>query len=241
MGGYFCDRKNLGNLLVINEHKIKDIYFGDIEKLIVLLHELNHFKVKYDILLGKINEDIARIIKERLIREASSDSFDEKGSIKIADNLLNDDYYNDNYYTYSEEIYVQIEAIKDFSLIIGALAKNSEDQNALISFIQNGYKDEINELTKRYNNHKRDFQWSFYFNSYYLNFEEAFDLLILDHKEWLKYPGIAIEYYLYELGVIKKRNIEQLVQMLNTSNSNEINYINILIANYNTNIHNKVI
>ena len=75
--GFF---RRTDNFLMINEQVIKDIYNGNIEEFISIFHELNHFKIKYEIQSGLINYDISRILKERLIREVSSDPYNEKGS-----------------------------------------------------------------------------------------------------------------------------------------------------------------
>lgn len=40
------------NILEINEQKIKNIYSENIDEFIVLFHELNHFKVEYEIKTG---------------------------------------------------------------------------------------------------------------------------------------------------------------------------------------------
>jgi len=77
--GFF---RRTDNFLMINEQVIKDIYNGNIEEFIPIFHELNHFKINYEIQFGIINYDISRILKERLIREVSSDPYNEKGTYK---------------------------------------------------------------------------------------------------------------------------------------------------------------
>ena len=72
--GFF---NKFNNTLVINEDAIRCFYYskgGDLNQFIVIFHELNHFKFKYDILNGTINQDICRIMKERLLRAIDKNS-----------------------------------------------------------------------------------------------------------------------------------------------------------------------
>ena len=97
------------------------------------------------------------------------------------------------------------------------------------------YGDEIAKEAKKYRNHLRDISSRSDFNDYYLNFEEAFDLLVVDNPKWLNYPQISIEYYLDENNKVQKRSIEQLQEQLNHSNKpEEIAYINYLINKANS-------
>lgn len=242
-GFYFGSKEN--HLLVINEEVIKNIYDGDIEEFMAILHELNHFKVQCDIKSGKINEDIVRIIKEKLIRKSTRDPFNEIDSIKSIKTgyeYVNDDYYCDNYDVYSEEIYVNLQAKKDLLFMIKSLTKDSSIQQEITKVFEDGYKDEVEKETKRYNNHERDFTKSFYFNSYYLSYEEAFDLLVTDNPDWLSYSQLNIEYYIDESNNVRKRNIEQLSALLDNSlTTEEATYINNLINNYKNNQNGKKI
>lgn len=232
-GFYFGSEEN--HLLVINEEVIRNIYDGDIEEFMAILHELNHFKVQCDIKSGKINEDIVRIIKEKLIRKSARDPFGEIDSIKSKKTgyeYVNDDYYCDNYDVYSEEIYVNLQAKKDLLFIIKSLTKDTSIQQKITKVFEDGYKDEI----ERYNNHERDFTNSLIFNSFYLSYEEAFDLLVTDNPDWLSYSQLNIEYYIGENNKIQKRSIEQLLELMNSTNNFEKKaYINSLIYNYRNN------
>ena len=220
--GFFLDCQEYDNLLVIDEEVIKNIYDGHIEKLLIIFHELNHFKVKYDIKSGVINENIVRIIKEKLIRTCKD--------IYSFSSLDSDDYYYDNYNVYSEEIYVNLQAKKSFLYMLKSLTNNKLIQSEFTKIFKEEYGDEIAKEAKKYRNHLRDISSRSDFNDYYLNFEEAFDLLVVDNPKWLDYPQISIEYYLDENNKVQKRSIEQLQEQLNHSNKpEEIAYINYLI------------
>lgn len=236
--GLFLDTKKGDNLLVINECVIKELYTGDLEQFIAIFHELNHFKVKYDIRLSEINEDIVRIIKEKLIRESSRDPFNEIGSLKSIKKgymYVNDNYYRDNYELYSEEVYVNIKAQEDFLFMLKSLTKNPNIQLEIVNFFQKEYKGTFEKNKNNYNNHQRDFKSNFQFNSYFLSYEEAFDSLIKDNPDWLQYPQIAIEYYKDENGNIHKRNESQLIELFNkTENRQQKEYIEFLIAKSET-------
>lgn len=236
--GLFLDNKKGNNFLVINECVIKELYDGDIEQFIVIFHELNHFKVKYDIRISEINDDIVRIIKEKLIRESSQDPFNEIGSIKSIKKgymYVNDDYYRSNYELYSEEVYANIKAQEDYLFMLKSLTKNPNIQADIINFFQSEYKGTFEKNKKHYDNHQRDFRANFNFNSYFLSYEEAFDLLIKDNPNWLQYPQIAIEYYKDENGIIHKRDESQLIELFNnTENLQQKEYIEFLIAKNDT-------
>lgn len=236
--GLFLDNIKGNNFLVINECVIKELYAGNIEQFIVIFHELNHFKVKYDIRLSEINDDIVRIIKEKLIRESSQDPFNEIGSIKSIKKeyvYVNDDYYSANYELYSGEVYANVKALEDYLFMLKSLTKNPNVQADIINYLQSEYKDTFVENKKHYDNHKRDFKSNFKFNNYFLSYEEAFDLLIKDNPDWLQYPQIAIEYYKDENDIIHKRNESQLIELFNnTENPQQKEYIEFLIAKSET-------
>ena len=220
--GFFLNSEKYGNLIVINEEVIRNIYDGHIEDFIVIFHELNHFKIKYDIESGIINEDTVRIIKEKLIRTS-----EDRYSFNPQDSNY---YYCDNYEVYSEEIYANLQAKKDFLLMLKSLTDNKLIQEEFSSIFEEEYKDEMANEKKRYNNHIRDLSSRSDFNDYSLSFEDAFDLLVTDNPKWLKYPQISIEYYIDENNKIQKRSIRQLQEQLNSSNNHDkIKYINYLI------------
>ena len=202
------------NDLVINDKTIKSMYDGDLEKFMSILHELNHFKVKYDILDGGINLDLCRIVKENLLRDEDRDPFNEIGSYKSLKgkrSYINDFYYEKNYRNYSEEVYVDICSKRDFMLFMRVLyiffyRNNDSTMNAMDKLLDELIRDDL----VRYNNHIRDLTTSLSFNSNYLSFYEAFDVSVKYHPEWLKYPQISVEYYLDSDGYVKKKDILQL-------------------------------
>ena len=225
--GFFLDSEEYDNLLVIDEEVIKSIYDGHIEDLLIIFHELNHFKVKYDIKSGVINENIVRIIKEKLIRTSKD--------IYSFSSLDSNDYYYDNYNVYSEEVYVSLQAKKSFLYMLKSLTNNKLIQLEFTKLFAEEYKYEISKDTKRYNNHLRDLSSRSDFNDYYLNFEAAFDLLVVDNPNWLDYPQISIEYYIDENNRVQKRTIKELEEQLKQStNPEEIAYINYLINKTNS-------
>jgi len=209
--GYFYDDDNN---LVINEKVIKNIYDGDLDKFMSILHELNHFKVKYDILDGIINLDICRCVKEKLLRDEDRDPFNEIGSgktLKGKRSYINDFYYNRNYKNFSEEVYVEICSKKDFALLMRILLifyhlDSEKSMKAVDELMEVYIKDDL----VRYNNHIRDLTMSLSFNSNYLIFDDAFDVSVKYHPEWLKYPQISVEYYLDSDGYVKKKDVLQL-------------------------------
>ena len=236
--GLFLDSKKGNNFLVINECVIKELYDGDIEQFIVIFHELNHFKVKYDIRLSEINDDIVRIIKEKLIRESSQDPFNEIGSIKSIKKgymYVNDDYYSANYELYSGEVYANIKAQEDYLFMLKSLTKDPNIQADIINFFQSEYKSTFEKNKKYYDNHQRDFRTNLNFNDNFLSYEEAFDLLIKDNLDWLQYPQIAIEYYKDDNGIVHKRNESELIELFNnTEDLQQKEYIKFLISKSDT-------
>lgn len=84
---------------------------------------------------------------------------------------------------------------------------------------------------RQYENYLRDLRYNFNFNNYFLDFEEAFDIMIIHNPNWLECPQLGIEYYQDENGKVKKRTIEQLQEMLNNETDEEKKqYINQLLT-----------
>ena len=203
------------NVIIINESVIKELYLGKINSMTVIFHELNHFKSKYDIKLGIINSDIIRTIKEDLLRVANNK--DSK--------LINDDYYKCNYTVFSDEKIAEINAI-----------------NNLISFLQmvdielskqylQQLEEQIESNTKQYNNYLRDLRLIFNYNNYFLDFEEAFDIMIKYNPSWLTIPQLNVEYYLGKEGKVLKRTKEELKERLKTETDENIKeYIQYLLS-----------
>lgn len=191
------------NVIQVTDKMIKHFYDnGSMEILRYMLHELNHFKVKYDIKCGEYNNDLVKIIKEHLVRLACHDPFDEIKSIKSLKGgylFVNDDFYECNYEINSEEKYVNLKAVEDYIEIANLLSMSKLiDYNKI-------YKDYIKEESIKFKIDERLFSSNFFFNTNVLELDEAFDLLIQSHPEWLNYSQIAKDYYLDDNGkVIKK-------------------------------------
>lgn len=221
-GGEFSPENNE---ITINEEVIKKLYYGNLSEMTTIFHELNHFKIKYELKLGKINQDLVRIVKEKLLRISNSDLFDEKNSIKRGMTYINDDYYKYNYIVFSEEKVVEINAIKN--LIFFLKAADIE----LSEFDRHELERRIADNKQQYENYLRDLRYNLNFNNYFLNFEEAFNIMIIHNPDWLKCPQLDIEYYQDENGKVKKRTIEQLHEMLNNETDKEKKlYINQLLT-----------
>lgn len=228
------------NTVTISDMVIKNMYDGYLDDFEVLFHELNHFKIKYEILDGVINEDICRIVKEMLIRRDSMDPFNEIGSRKSLKGkriYIDDFYYDDNYMNYSEEVIARISASNDLIsfmriLVIFGKINNSEVDKVLDKMLE----DLVREDKIRYNNHIRDFNSSLSFNSNYLSFDEAFDILVKYNPKWLEYPQISVEYYIDDDNKVRKRDSEQLRKLFEeTSDIDTRKYIEYLIENMEKN------
>ena len=218
--GTFLDNDTI-NLIIINEDVVKEMYKGNIWAITTLLHELNHFKVKYDLKLGYINSDLVRILKERLISTSSTyPSFIKSCHHENIENK----YYDNNYKYFSEENYVDMASIESFLYMIKNSKLKITKQQAY------GIYKIMEKKESDYNFHIRDVSDNLNFNSYEVDFEEAFDLLVKDNPDWLEYPQLQIEYYLDKDGNVKKRTDEQLKAILETEQNNEIkDYINYLL------------
>lgn len=210
------------NMILIKESLIRKMYEKrNFFALTVLFHELNHFKLKYDIKLGYFDENLIRVIKEELISKSSLyPSF-----IKVDTKDNKSTYYKDNYEFYSEEKIADLFSIENLLLFI-------EKANISLTAYQ---KEQINALTvkyaRQYKNYFRDVKNNINFNSYVIDFEEAFDILIKDNPSWLEYPQLQIEYYLNKNGKVIKRNSDELKELLSIeTNPSKIEYIKKLLS-----------
>lgn len=213
------------NEITINESVIKEIYLGKINSMTVIFHELNHFKSKYDIKLGRVCNDIIRTIKEYLLRESGQDPFNEKNTIKVGISFINDDYYKCNYKVFSDEKLAEISSLNNLLSFVkmSGIELSQQDTKEL--------EDRIRNNTSQYNNYLRDLRLNFNFNSYFLDFEEAFDVMIKFNPEWLAIPQLNIEYYLDKNGKVAKRTKEELEERLKTEKDEEIKaYIQYLLT-----------
>ena len=213
------------NVITINKKVINDIYLGKINSMTTIFHELNHFKILYDIKLGRINKDLIRSLKEYLLRVDSQDPFDEKKTIKAGPTFINDKYYECNYIVFSDEKIAEINAINNLiSFIkIAGIELSSQHLQEL--------NDRILKNTSQYNNYLRDLRLNLNFNNYFLDFEEAFDVTIRFNPDWLSIPQLNIEYYLGEDGKVAKRTKEELEERLKFETDEDIKeYIQYLLA-----------
>ena len=230
IGGKFC-RDN--NALFINESVILKIYNGDLESFLTIFHELNHFKLKYDILSGVVNLDTCRIVKEMLIMDDELNSSSYNNSFKTfkKNTSINNFYYYDNYKFFTEEVVANINSKFDLVAMMRRLLIN---YNLYRDTREDACSKLFNEIISddylNYENSIRDVSTCYYFNSNNIDFNEAFDILVKYHPEWLKYPQIGIEYYIDENNKVRKKSIEQLIESLDKySDINTREYIEYLI------------
>ena len=165
------------NKIVIREEIIEKIYKGDIKGLIIIFHEIYHFIVKYDILNGIVNEDIIKILKEKLI-------CDNKKNYKI-----------NNYRILYEENYVEIKAIYEFLYLINMLKIELTKKDIKI------LKDNYNQAIELYNYNKRFIEDI----NMRVDFNELFDEMIKRYPEWLNYTQIGLEYTKNNKNYVKNR------------------------------------
>lgn len=213
------------NVITINKKVINDIYLGKINYMITIFHELNHFKVLYDIKLGRINRDLIRSLKEDLLRVSICDPFSEQKTIKAGPTFINDNYYECNYTVFSDEKVAEINAINDLISFIKMAGIELSLQHL------QELNDRIKKNTNQYNNYLRDLRLNLNFNNYFLDFEEAFNVMIKFNPDWLAIPQLNIEYYLGEDGKITKRTKEELEERLKTETDEDIKeYIQYLLT-----------
>ena len=197
------DKKN--NEVKLRDELVREIYNGDIIQIATIFHEVYHFIIKYDILMGKTNEIIVNCLKEVLLESIYSN------------------YYVDNYGILFEENYVDIKGISEFMNLMNIIQIDltKKDIKRLLNTYFNA-KDKY----QYYNRHIDD-------NISNITFHELFDLKIVEHPEWLKYFQLNFEYYIDNEGNINKRNREQLRELLNYTlkykNQEFANYILFLI------------
>ena len=221
------------NVITIDKGVVKAIYFGEINFMSVIFHELNHFKNTYDMKLGIISKDIIRVIKESLLTIATQDNLAKKDAPKSKITYINDNiqgnydgnYYQCNYGVFSDEKIAEINAIKDLILFI-----KITDLELSEPYLQE-LNSEISKNIIQYNNYLRDFRLIYNFNNYFLDFEEAFDEMIKFYPNWLAIPQLNIEYYLDKDGNVAKRTKKELEERLKTETDKDIKeYIQYLLS-----------
>lgn len=122
----------------------------------------------------------------------------------------------DNYELYSEEKFVDNEAIKNF--ILFCKQANIQLEQSDVEYLENRISVNLRESE----NFLRDFSRNSNFNSNYLDFEEAFDILIKRNPQWTECPQLKIEYYLNENGQVKKRNKDELIELQSSVDDEQI-------------------
>ena len=96
------------NMIRLDETIPLNIFKGNIIDFFAICHELIHFKYDTDINAGIINKNIARVVKEKLIRYEAETTAP----------IFEYDYYSDNYKFVSEEKLANMEGVDLFSKII---------------------------------------------------------------------------------------------------------------------------
>lgn len=91
---------------------------------------------------------------------------------------------------------------------------------------------------KNHTKYNRDFTYILTYNNFHMNFEEAFELELKRHPEWLiQFTLLQIEYYKNEEGKIVKRGIEELKNLIcEEKDIKKIEYIKYLIMHKYENI-----
>jgi len=185
---------NIENTIQIREDIIKELYNGEVRYLLVVFHELNHFKVDCDIKKGIINEDLIKIVKEKLLRE---NFYKYTSAFKKGLEEDEDIYYQYNYDYYTEELIVEINGINDIMKLLkqAEIEITDSDYKVLCGI----YEDSENKLK----DDKRDFQ--FLLSGSIEDYNCVFNSLIKYNQEWLSYPQIAQEYYIDDNNKVLKK------------------------------------
>lgn len=203
------------NMIRLDETIPWNIFKGNILVFFDICHELIHFKYDTDLKAGVINKNIVRAAKETLIRHEAETTAP----------IFKYDYYIDNYKFDSEEKLANMEGVELFRKIIEYMniTLTREDDLKLLNISTN------NRI--QYHNYLRNFSNNLKFNNFFMDFEEAFDFLIRDNKDWCNCPQLIIEYYQDEEGKVRKRTIEELKILLETEENEDIKeYIQSLLV-----------
>lgn len=178
--------------ILFNKSIIDDLFNGNRMSLLTLFHELAHIRQNVLIESGSDSSSVIRYIKDALLNH-----YQELENYRFLGKTYGNSYYRNNYSYNSMEIDAEIEAI--YSMITFC------DENSIdISDIMNTVEDYFDDLKVR-KNKKRYVGDCITFNSYYLTLEEAFDIAINDHAEWLLwYPQLLSEYSIIDGGIVVK-------------------------------------
>ncbi len=181
--------------IIFNKEVIKELMNGNKLFLIFLFHELSHIQQNIQIETGVATPNIICYIKDTLLNKYQQ--IENKQFYGYVENKTYS-YYTINYENHSKEIDAELNAIL---LTIEFFQENNIDLPNETKYL----KDYFDALVKR-KNKKRNLTYCGTFNSYYLTLDEAFDVAIKYHPEWLEeYPQLKVEYKL-EDGVIQKKS-----------------------------------
>lgn len=212
-----CEISSKFITITINDDVVTKLYKGNILEVLTLFHELNHVLIKYEIAKETINYDLSRCLKEILIISNGN-----KELVRIKNNLKNNfftegfyHYYSDNYSYISEEKIAEIMAINELLTFINHFNIKITD------FEQKELQKMLKQNQQEYRNYLRDVRHIISFNSYFIDFEEVFALMIKEHPEWLKFKVLQIEYYLNKEGEVVKRSKKELLEMLSKETDKE--------------------
>lgn len=189
-----------------DEMVIREIYRGDIVNLVYICHELIHFKYWFAIVNYEVNKNIIDVLKEILIRHDGENRL----------NYFKYDYYNDNYSLERGEILADIEGVELLKHILRLM--NIELTKTDLEKLNKIY----NAMKRKNYIDKRNFTRCPISNNFYDTFNNWFDVIIKDHKEWLVIEQLQIEYYLDEEGNVRKRTPEELLIMQEETENTDI-------------------
>ena len=150
---------------------------------------------------------------------------------ELSESPYNNSYYFNNYKLFSEEVLANINSKFDLITMMRLLLVKYNlydelSEKACAQLFNNLIGDDYLD----YENVIRDVSVSWNFNSNNIDFNEAFNILIKYHPEWLEYPQISIEYYIDEDNKVRKKSIEELGESLNKySDADTKAYIKYLI------------
>lgn len=214
--------------VIIDNSIIEKIYNGNRLEFVTIFHELCHIKQNYEMIYGKINKDIIKMIKDTLIRKEVIGNANKKATY--------DCYYEDNYEVDSREVLANIDSyiyLLDYFKHINVFLTKEEQGQILKN---------IKQAQSNYENSKRDLTRCDKFNDLSLNLDDVFDSSIKFHPEWLKeYKQLKIEYYIDNEDQVQKRSIDELESIaFCTPNEDIKKYLNNLIYNKQEKITEKV-
>jgi len=180
------------NLICINKKIIQELMNGKKDNLFVIFHELTHIEQFVKIKNGISTEEVIKYIKDILL-----DDYQKKENSRIIciDNMKS--YFNLNYDIESSELDAYLNSIiltTEFLLNNNIDVDDEKIVKILIKILSKMDSDRyVGDIIT--------------FNSYYLSLEDAFDIAIKHHPEWIEmYPQLKTEYYIEDGIVVKNEN-----------------------------------